>query len=78
MSAVSAGKASLPPTSCCGGSGLSRDSGLTDGSASRGEAFSDREKEAARGEECSWNAAFGREVARGTCERNVEKGGTAI
>lgn len=62
------------------GSGVSRDSGrlaeVNAGSANRGEPFSAREKDAARGDFwCNWwNAGRG----RGTCDRKAENDGTAM
>lgn len=54
--------------------------GLLLGSASFGEAFSEMEKEEARGECClSWGIDGRlREVALGSCERKAEKEGTAM
>lgn len=72
------------PRDCCG-NGLSRDSGRRPGSASRGDAFSAREKDAALGERRGWNGAGLRFATLGdktgmldACDRNAEKLGMAI
>lgn len=61
------------------GSGLSTEEGLQVGSASRGEADSEKEKEAARGDLC-WDAeeVGSRVMALGTWERNAENEGALI
>lgn len=63
-----------------GSRGLSRDCGLSTGSARRGLLCSAREKEAARGEGwlAAWNAACGWWTAVGTALRKAEKEGTLM
>jgi len=63
----------------CRGSGLSNDSGLLTGSASRGEACSAAEKEVGRGEGSSEPCCLVAVVGMpDVCERKAEKEGTVI
>jgi len=80
-SSVKGGDSSCASPLGCGGSGLSRDSGLDAGSASRGDALSAREKDAALGERAGRNGTAVGLRCTGmleACDRNAEKLGTAI